>query len=124
VPVLKTIYNNSMFKKLTDFKYRRKAKEAFGFYIAYLILVVLLGSLVAGLLGSLITAIQGFEGGVKVISLVSIVSCVTLSYLIIKSKNLTNKFGPILLVVLSGVLAIGGGGLLGLIPTAFLTMKK
>jgi hypothetical protein len=113
-----------MFKKLTDFKYRRKAKEAFGFYIAYLILVVLLGSLVAGLLGSLITAIQGFEGGVKVISLVSIVSCVTLSYLIIKSKNLTNKFGPILLVVLSGVLAIGGGGLLGLIPTAFLTMKK
>jgi hypothetical protein len=124
VPVLKTIDNNSMFKKLTDFKYRRKAKEAFGFYIAYLILVVLLGSLVAGLLGSLITAIQGFEGGVKVISLVSIVSCVTLSYLIIKSKNLTNKFGPILLVVLSGVLAIGGGGLLGLIPTAFLTMKK
>lgn len=113
-----------MFKKLTDFKYRRKPKEAFGFYIAYLILIVLLGALAAGFLGAIITSVQGFEGGVKVGSLVSIISCVTLSFLVIKSKNLTGKFGPILLVVLSGVLAIGGGGLLGLIPTAFLTMKQ
>ncbi len=113
-----------MFKKLTDFKYKRTSKEAFGFYIAYLILIVLAGALAAGILGSIISSIQGYEGGVRVGSLVSIISCITVSYLLIKKKNIMNNFGPILLVVLSGVLAIGGGALLGLLPAAYLSTKK
>lgn len=113
-----------MFKKLTDYKYKRTGQEAFGFYIAYLVLIVLAGALAAGLLSTVITSIQGLEGGIKIGSLVAIVSCLTVSYLIVAHKKMTNKFGPILLVVLSGVLAIGGGALLGLIPAAYLTTKK
>lgn len=113
-----------MFTKLTDFKYRRTPKEALGFYVAYLFLISLIGIIVAQLIGSVTLSLQGFDGGIRVWPIISIVSCVTLSYLIVKSKKLINKFGYILLIAISGVLAISGSPLLGLLPTVYLTTRK
>lgn len=112
-----------MFKNLTDFAYKRKVKEAIGFYLAYLFLIILLSGLFGGLMG-LLTGQDNFEFGMRVGNIVAIVVVLGISVLILKKKNLLDNFGHIILILLSGLLAFFGGGLLGLIPVAFLTTKE
>jgi membrane-anchored glycerophosphoryl diester phosphodiesterase (GDPDase) len=115
-----------MFKNLFDFSYKRSKKEAFGFYIAYFVLgtvsVVLCSFLfalvMAGVAGVDITT-RGLEIGV----VLATVMCLVLSFLILSKKRLLNHFGLILLGLLSGLLSIFGGFILGLIPVAILTTR-
>jgi len=111
-----------MFKNLTQFSYKRTPLQALGFYIAYLILI----ALVAGIMGAVIGLAIGsgdFETGFRFGNLIAIVSVIGLSFLILKSKNLMGNFALILVALLSGVLAYFGGGLLGLIPAAYLSTR-
>ena len=111
-----------MFKNLTDFSYKRTRKEALGFYLSYLLLIIIVGGLIGALAG-LVIGEGSFEIGLRFGNIVAILTVLGLSFAILKKKNLLNNFGYILLALVSGILAFLGGGLLGLIPAAYLTTK-
>lgn len=118
-----------MFTKLTDFGYKRSGKEAFGFYIAYLLFGIVLGALAGALYASVtLDASSGFQDGVaagqRVGGVIAILFPLVLAFLVVTKRNLTKDFLSILLAILSGILGLFGGGLLGLIPVAYLTTKK
>lgn len=111
-----------MFKKLTDFGYKRTTKQAIGFYIAYLILIALAGGLIGGLYG-LVSGNDSYETGMSIGIIIGTIICLGISIAIIKKKKKMNDFKLILIAVLSGVLALLGGGVVGLIPAAYLSTR-
>lgn len=111
-----------MFQHLTDFQYQRTALQAFGLYLAYFFLTMVIGGLGGGLLGLVMDPDNPFELGLRVGAVVAVITCLTLSSLIIKHKKRTS-FSSILLIVLSGGLALLGGALLGLVPVAYLSTR-
>ena len=86
-------------------------------------LAILLGTLLSAIVG-LIVGQNSFSLGVKIGTLTALVVSMGLSFAIIKRKNIMNNFGLIILALLSGVLALLGGALLGLIPTAYLSTRS
>lgn len=112
-----------MFKNLTDFGYKRNIKEAVGFYMAYLVLVMLVGGILGGILG-VVMQNNTFGFGLKVGNVIGVITSLGVSFLILKEKKLLGNFGFILIALLSGLLALFIGGLGGLIPAAFLTTRK
>lgn len=113
-----------MFKHLTNLGYKRNAKEAIGFYIAYLMLIIMAAFLLGSALGIVMDASYSFNFGLKVGNVTAIIITVVTAFLILKEKKLLSNFGYILLVLLSVILAVFLGGLGGLIPVAFLTTRK
>ena len=111
-----------MFYNLTDLPYRRTPLQALGFYIAYfsigLIVIVVLGYVLA-----LIGIIESYDDGFAVGNIGAILISTLLAYFVAKSKYLLGSFLIIFLIILSGLLAIIGGLLLGLIPVAYITTK-
>ena len=112
-----------MFKNLTDFSYTRTRKEALGFYIAYLVLIVVVAGLLGGIVG-MVSGNGGFEAGTRVGGIVAVIFCLALSFTILSKKSRMSNFVLILVALFSGVLAFLGGGVLGLIPTAYLSTKR
>jgi hypothetical protein len=113
---------DNIFNNLTDLGYQRSTKEAIGFYIAYLFLIIIIGLLlVFGL--SAIVQNNTYNFGLVIGNIVAIVISLGVSLLILKEKRLLGNFGFVLLALLSGLLAIFLGGLGGLIPAAYLTTK-
>jgi len=115
-----------MFKKITDFAYRRTALEALGFYLAYFLLGGLLGALIGGLAAAIkgdATFASSYITGASVGQVVAIIFCLIIAILVVKAKNGFKNFSYILLIVLSGLLAVFGGNLVGLIPVAYLTTR-
>lgn len=117
-----------MFKNLGNLGYQRNWKEAIGFYIVYFVAMVV----VAAILGAMVAAIflpasagrsGGFAMGVRLGLVMAIIATLVLSFSILAKKNLLHNFGFILLALLAGLLAVAGGGLLGLIPVAYLTTR-
>jgi uncharacterized Tic20 family protein len=111
-----------MFKKLTDFTYKRSKKEALGFYLAYLFLLLIVAFLcttVAVMIGNN----PSFDQGVRIGTVVAIVFVLALSWLILKNKKLFNSFSYLVLMILAGILAYFGGGVIGLILPAYFTTK-
>lgn len=115
-----------MFKHLTDLGYKRNKKEAFGFYVAYFILTILTAGLLGGVFSIIIAKdiVDSLDIGMRVGTIVAIIISTGASFFVLKEKKLLGNFGFILLVILSGVLAIFTGAIGGLIPTAFLTTRK
>ncbi|MBU4338569.1 hypothetical protein KKB43_02500 [Patescibacteria group bacterium] len=114
-----------MFNNLTDFSYKRNFKEAMGFYIFWLVFILVVGGLLAIVLSIIIGQTDkeaAREFGFKVGVAMAILTNLAISFLILRKKNLRG-ISYIFLALLSGVLASVGGGLLGLIPTAYLSTK-
>jgi len=111
-----------MFRKLTDFSYKRSFKEALGFYLGYLLLIVLASMILGGVSG-LVLGNQSTEIGLRIGNLVAVIAVLALSFMILSKKDLSGNFGMILVALLSGILAFLGGSLLGLIPAAYLSTK-
>lgn len=111
-----------MFKNLTDFSYKRSKKEAVGFYLGYLVVIVLVAGLLGGVIG-LAFGDKGVEAGLRFGNIIAIVVSLGLSFAILSKKKLMSNFGLILVALASGVFAFFGGGLLGLIPAAYLSTK-
>tara|TARA_Y100000310_G_scaffold214352_1_gene215279 strand:- start:343 stop:654 length:312 start_codon:yes stop_codon:yes gene_type:complete len=89
---------------------------------------MIIGGLVAGLSSTFFFSetddfAQGYEYGVKVGTWVAVIVSLLLVGVILQKKNLLRGFGYILLLLLSGILAFFAGGLVGLIPIAYLTTK-
>lgn len=118
-----------MFKKLTDFSYKRNRKEAVGFYFAYLFLALIIGAVVGALLGTS-SDVKTFQEGFEASSQSSVLPVVTVTYVAIISalvfvkRKLHRKFRYILLIVVNCFLAILGGAILGLIIPAVMTTKE
>lgn len=109
-----------MFKNLTNFAHKRNGWEVLGFYLAYLLLIIV----VALLLGAAVALLDfDTEVAFRLGNAFAIIICLVLSFMVLKQKKLTGNFGLILVALLSGVLAFIGGGILGLIPVAFLTTR-
>ena len=113
-----------MFNKLTDLAHVRNFKEAVGFYLAY-ILVGLLVSMVCAMI--VIAAIgadadNAYTLGFRCGSTAMMAYVIVLALLVARSKKLFRSFGCILLVLLSGILAMFGI-FVGLLPVAYLTTK-
>ena len=108
-----------MFSNLTDFGYKRDAKGAIGFYLAYLGLLLLLAMIIGALAGLMFQI--SFKQGVQAGAIIAIIVSIALAVTVLKSKNQLGNFGYIMLILLSGVLAIFIGGIGGLIPVAYLT---
>jgi len=112
-----------MFKDLIDLRKKRRGLEAFGFYLAYLMLGVLLACFAGGLSGTFhksSTFMEGYRIGAQYGQIVAIVYCPLLCILILRAKR-NYTFLSILLVPISGVLAVFLAVLGGLIPVAILT---
>lgn len=103
---------------LGDFSVKRGVGGAIVFYVAYLVVIILLGA-IAGAVTGLATGDYGlsFNAGV----LVAIIICLYLPYQITVKKNLKGEFKYTLITIISGLLAVLGGGLLGLVPAAYLS---
>jgi hypothetical protein len=114
-----------MFTNLFDFSFDRTAKQAIGFYITWLVIISVACGLVSAAASPLLGASNfqtGFSSGVKVGQSFSILADTVVAFWILKSKH-SFSFGNVVLAFLAGVLSILGGGLLGLIPAAYLTTR-
>jgi len=108
-----------MFSQLFNFQFKRTGKQAFGFYLAYLFLGMLIGALAGGLY-SIITGVGDFNTGALIGNIVAIIFVLILSVIITLQKN-AFSFLTLSLIILSGVLAVLLGCLGGLIPVAYLS---
>ena len=121
-----------MFKDLLVFEKQRTGKEAFGFYLAYFLVVGLLFGIIlefifgasGGASGFAEGFEQGFEEGQAVGAYFYSVISLALSALILFRKGHLKSFGFVLIGLSSGVLALFLVAFLGLVPTAYLTTIK
>ncbi len=112
-----------MFEKLGELRMVRTNKQAVGFYLAYLLGFVLLGALIGGVMGAIFGDIIE-QTAFKVGGLMSVALTLGLGSAILNKKKLNNETNLWLVVLAGGVLALFGGGILGLVPVAYLTTKK
>ncbi len=113
-----------MFKNLFKLEIKRTPVEAVGFYFAYLLFVMLIAVLSAFLFTGFDSSMnfnKGFQVGMVIGQYIAVGVCLLLSFLILFKKKRAHSFGLVLVALLSGVFAIFLGGLLGLIPAAYLT---
>ncbi len=117
-----------MFKHLTDFGYERNKKEALGFYLVYLLLFVLIGAMIAAIIGVATHTIpknfsDTFTKGEEVGAIIVGLGSAALSITILSAKK-ESRYGFVLLALIGGVLCLFGGGLLGfIIPAYFTTLR-
>ena len=111
-----------MFRRLTDLGHQRTPVEAIGFYLAYLVLGIMVGAAL-GFLAGLVTGDVGFEGGMAIGAAFAIGICPVMAFVILGAKGLLGHLGYVAVAVLSVVGAAVGGLLLGLIFVAFLTTR-
>jgi hypothetical protein len=117
-----------MFKNLFDFMYQRTVKEAIGFYIAYLLLILISGVILGGTLSGFFvtedTFEAGYDFGLKLGIIFAVLACLYVSISLVVKKKLYMNFGFVLLSLCAGILALFGGAFLGLIIPAFFTTRQ
>jgi len=77
-----------MFKNLTSFGYQRSTKEAIGFYMAYIVLILIVGAVSAGTLGVAMQQNDSIDFGLRVGRVVAVIVSSGISFLILKEKQL------------------------------------
>lgn len=112
-----------MFENISNFGFERTGKQAFGFYLAYLFLGIILGMLIGGIYGA-IAGGPSFENGVHAGQIVAIFYCLGLGITVAHSKGLFPSFKVMFLVLLSGLLAVFIGAIGGLIPIAYISTMR
>jgi len=111
-----------MFAEIMNFNYQRSAKQAFGWYLMYLLIGIIIG-LVAGYIAGI--AAKSFSEGFNIGKMAGQISAIpyhiALGTLLIWRRK---KDAPNLLLVLGGVvLSVFSGAIGGLIPLAFLSCR-
>lgn len=120
-----------MFDGVTDFSMKKTTKQAAGFYIVYLLIIVVL-SMIGGLVSSInlaaanpnATTSSAFNAGVRIGTIIAILFVIILEVLILKGKGTFKDIISIVVALLAIILAFLGGSLLGLIPVAYLTTRE
>lgn len=109
-----------MFSNLADFSFVRNAQQAFGFYVAYTVIMFLILGISGGLLGGMLGQVD-YVTFTSVGYVIAIIYCFVISIIISVSKKRVSSFKAIVIILLSGILAYFLGGWIGLIPVAYLT---
>jgi hypothetical protein len=112
-----------MFKKLTDFSYKRSGLQAFGFYLAYLFLGSILGA-ISGVVYAAVTGTSGMMIGMKAGAFIAVIYCAVLGFLVLWFRKLYKRFSSILLYLLSILASTMLGSLLGLVFISIMTTMK
>ena len=112
-----------------DFSYNRNGKEAVGFYIAWVVVIGVLGAITSASLGPAVLGTsagfgQGFDFGTKVGGIMAVLCTLFFAIKIPVSKRLFSDFKTIVFVLASGVLAVLGGGFLGMLIPAYMTTRE
>jgi len=115
-----------MFSNLFSLDYQRNTKEAFGFYIAYALLFLLM-FLILGIFIGAVGSIEGYS--IEIIQarvspwMFGVESMLTIAFLLIFfiKKNLPHKGTVLFLGVVLGIFALFFGFLPTLIPIAYIT---
>jgi hypothetical protein len=112
-----------MFEKLGNFELERSVKQAFGFYISYLLLGFMIG-FVVGFLAVTLYPEFALQVGTRVGQITGVIYCFSLALIIAFKKSLLSSFKVMVLIVLSSLIAVFLGALGGLIPVAYLTTRS
>jgi hypothetical protein len=113
----------NLFSDLTKLEKARSGWQAFGFYLAYLCLGLLLAAFAGGVSDFFIKAStfrEGFAAGTKFGHFTAVVFCPLVSFLILRAKR-NYTFAAIALAIVSGLLALALGMIGGLLPSSVLT---
>lgn len=110
-----------MFKKLTDLETKRTILQAIGFYLAYLLLYVLIGAFVGAITAFVYPEKATYNDIFRIGVILSVVLSILISFISIYEKDRFDHFGMLILAILSGILSIFAGGFGGLIPIAIMT---
>ena len=110
-----------MFTRLTDLGFKRSPLQAVGFYLAYLLLGVLISGLAAPIAAVLGLADSSFLSAVQVGAAVIIPFCVGIAIGIGVKKGIPFEFKMLVFYVITGICALFLGALLGLVIPAYLT---
>lgn len=115
-----------MFKNLFDLSVKRTAKQAFGFYLVYMILGGLLCGIFSALIGGILfpnaqTFYEGFRIGLFLGPIFAVLIGGAVAVLMISLKKLWKDYVAIMLFVISLPLLFWGGTLCGMIPVAVIT---
>lgn len=111
-----------MFKDLLVYEKVRSNKEALGFYLAHLTLLILVAFLLGFMLGDNSLSIEeNYQVGLKAGQIFVIIACLFLSFVVLYKKQRLSNFGMVIVALLSGIAAAFLGGFLGLIPVSYLT---
>ena len=110
-----------MLKKLTDLETKRTIVQAIGFYLAYLLLYMLIGAFVGAITVFVFPEKATYNDIFRIGVILSVVLSMLISIISLYEKDRFDHFGMLLLVILSGILSIFAGGLGGLIPIAIMT---
>ena len=103
-----------MFEDLSNYSKERQPLQALGFYIVFLIIGVAIGALFG------LVFAPDYYTGVLVGSVVAVIYCTILSYLILSAKGqLSTAFSAFIFI--TAFLSFFIGSLGGLIPVAYLT---
>lgn len=119
-----------MFDELSDLAFKRTRVQALGFYLAWLFLTILVAILLSFiathtfLASPEMMATEQFEMGLRIGGVLAIAFCMGLSYVVARAKGAHMEYKTLLLVVLAGLLASLGGGLLGLVIPSYLTTRE
>ncbi len=111
-----------IFKNLTNFTYVRSPEEAIGFYLAYLLLYLIMGGIGGTISGLLFGA--DFYSALRIGAFLALIETLILCYFLLSSKKLYRSYADILIAIISLGFTAYGGGILGLIPLAYLTTRK
>jgi hypothetical protein len=112
-----------MFSHLTDLALQRSPTQAVGFYL-FSFLLLLIAAMVSGIAVALLTpsSMNTFDQGQYIGTIVAMITSPLLAALVANAKKHWEAVS-LLCIALAIILAIIGGGLLGLIPAAYLTTK-
>jgi TIR domain len=111
----------AMFGEIMNFNYQRSAKQAFGWYVMYVLVGIVIGGVCGYLVGLFVKEDEGFNIGRLAGQFSAVPFNILLGTLLIWHRK---KDAPNLLLVLAGaILSAVGGALGGLIPLAFLSNR-
>lgn len=109
-----------MFSGLTNFGQKRTVVGAVGFYIAWFVFILIVGTFIGLGLHISMPQYSANEGRIIATGFASLVS-LALSLFIIQAKNLNTSIPLLLLSLCAAILAANGGALLGLLIPSFLS---
>lgn len=112
-----------MFRKLTNLRYKRSLKEAVEFYLVYLFALWLFSGTATVIIGIIVRS-NSPQDAALIGSIFAVGSTLTLSFLILKKKKLNDKILFLVLTLVSGIFAVLGGCLLGVLIPSYLTTLK
>lgn len=109
-----------LFARLFDYAYQRTFPQAVVFYVVHILLLSIIAVVTEFIFGLRTVVLSGDTVGISIALLFSVLT----SFLIIFKKRRLGNIRAVFLIILSGICAYIGGGLLGYIPVAYASTLK